>query len=142
MGSSVNRVFVVGNIGKDAEIRNVGGNSVANFSVATTEKWRDKNTGELKEETEWHRIAWWGKSVDAIGQYLTKGQLVCVEGRLQTRKWTDKQGLERYTTEIRADRVTLLGGKRDGSRSDRERPEQGSAYTGPDAPAPEDDIPF
>ncbi len=106
---TVNRVILVGNLGRDAELRYTGGGAaVASFSVATTEVWKDKD-GQRQEQTEWHRISLWGKQAESVAQYLTKGKQVYVEGRLQTRKWQDKEGHDRYTTEVKADRVVLLG---------------------------------
>ena len=111
---SVNRTFIVGNLGRDAELRYTGGGTpVANFSIATSESWTDKQSGERREQTEWHRICLWGPSAEKLQEYLVKGKQVCVEGRLQTRQWEDRDGNKRYTTEIRADRVTLLGRRGD-----------------------------
>ena len=112
---SVNKAIIVGNLGKDAEVRYTpGGAAVATISVATTETWNDKTSGQRQEKTEWHRVVIWGKTAEAIGEYLTKGRQVYVEGRIQTRQWDDKDGNKRYTTEIRSDRVVLLGGRGDG----------------------------
>lgn len=109
---SVNRVFLVGNLGRDPEVRfTQSGQAVANFSLATSEKWTDKNTGEKKEETEWHRIVAWGKLGEICGEYLSKGKQVYIEGRLQTRDWEDKDGNKRSTTEIVANNMTMLGGQ-------------------------------
>jgi single-strand DNA-binding protein len=111
---TVNRVILVGNLGRDAELRYTGtGTPVAKFSVATTETYKGRD-GEKKEETEWHRINLWGKSAETLAQYLTKGKQVYIEGRLKTQKWKDKEGADRTTVEVTADKVTLLGG---GSRS-------------------------
>jgi len=108
---SVNKVILVGNLGRDAELRYTpGGAPVATLNLATTEVWNDKTSGQKQEKTEWHRIVLWGKSAESLSEYLTKGKQIFVEGRLQTRKWQDKDGHEKYTTEIRADRITLLGG--------------------------------
>ena len=108
---SVNKVILVGNLGRDAELRYTpGGAPVATLNLATTEVWNDKASGQKQEKTEWHRIVLWGKSAESLSEYLTKGQQIFVEGRLQTRKWQDKDGNDKYTTEIRADRITLLGG--------------------------------
>ena len=109
--ASINKVFLIGNLGKDPELRQAGSSSVCNFSIATTEVWNSKQTGERQERTEWHRIVVWGKSADHCGQYLKKGRSCHVEGKLQTRDWEDKEGNTRYTTEIVADRVTFLGGR-------------------------------
>jgi single-strand DNA-binding protein len=110
--ASVNKVIIVGNLGRDPETRYMpNGDAVTNVAVATTESWKDKNSGEKKELTEWHRITFYRKLAEIAGQYLKKGSQVYVEGRLQTRKWTDKEGVERYTTEIIADTMQMLGGR-------------------------------
>jgi single-strand DNA-binding protein len=108
---SVNKVILVGNLGRDAELRYTpGGAPVATLNLATTEVWNDKASGQKQEKTEWHRIVLWGKSAESLSEYLTKGKQIYVEGRLQTRKWQDKDGHDKYTTEIRGDRIVLLGG--------------------------------
>ena len=108
---SVNKVILVGNLGRDAELRYTpGGAAVATLNLATTEVWNDKTSGQKQEKTEWHRIVLWGKSAESLSEYLTKGKQIYVEGRLQTRKWQDKDGNDKYTTEIRGDRIVLLGG--------------------------------
>ena len=119
---SVNKVILVGNLGRDAELRYTpGGAAVATLNLATTEVWNDKQ-GQKQEKTEWHRIVLWGKQAESLQEYLVKGKQIYVEGRLQTRQWDDKDGNKRYTTEIKADRITLLGGgrrrpqRRNGSR--------------------------
>lgn len=110
--ASVNKVIIVGNLGRDPETRYMpNGDAVTNVAVATTESWKDKNSGEKKELTEWHRITFYRKLAEIAGQYLKKGSQVYVEGRLQTRKWTDKDGVERYTTEIIADTMQMLGSR-------------------------------
>src|SRR6267378_4429394 len=107
---SVNKVILVGNLGRDAELRYTpGGAAVATINMATTEVWNDK-AGQRQEKTEWHRVVLWGKQAESLAEYLTKGKQIYVEGRLQTRQWDDKDGNKRYTTEIKADRITLLGG--------------------------------
>lgn len=107
---SVNKAIVLGNLGRDAELRYTpGGAPVATLNLATTEVWNDKNNGKRQEKTEWHRVVLWGKTAEALAEYLKKGKQVYVEGRLQTRSWDDKDGNKRYTTEIRGDRVVLLG---------------------------------
>ena len=107
---SVNKVILVGNLGRDAELRYTpGGSPVATLNLATTEIWNDK-AGQRQEKTEWHRIVLWGKTAESLNEYLTKGKQIYVEGRLQTRQWDDKDGNKRYTTEIRGDRIVLLGG--------------------------------
>lgn len=110
--ASVNKVIIVGNLGRDPETRYMpNGEAVTNVAVATTESWKDKNSGEKKELTEWHRITFYRKLAEIAGQYLKKGSQVYVEGRLQTRKWTDKEGAERFTTEIIADSMQMLGSR-------------------------------
>lgn len=112
--ASVNKVFLIGNLGADPEVRYTPSSAaVANFRIATTEVWNDK-AGERQERTEWHRIVVWGKQAEHCGEYLRKGRSVHIEGRLQTREWEDKSGQKRYTTEIVADRVTFLGSRADG----------------------------
>ncbi|HSO06255.1 MAG TPA: single-stranded DNA-binding protein [Pelomicrobium sp.] len=109
--ASVNKVILIGNLGRDPEVRYLpSGDAVANLRVATTEKWKDKS-GEMQEQTEWHSVAFFGRQAEICGEYLRKGSSVYVEGRLQTRKWTDKEGKDRYTTEIRGDRMQMLGGR-------------------------------
>jgi single-strand DNA-binding protein len=140
---SVNKVILVGNLGRDAEMRfTPGGQAVATLNLATTEQWNDKE-GQRQEKTEWHRIVLWGRQAESLSQYLVKGKQIYVEGRLQTRQWDDKDGNKRYTTEIKADRITLLGGGGGGGRStpvERE-PAHAVAMQEP-ADVPEDDIPF
>jgi single-strand DNA-binding protein len=110
--ASVNKVIIVGNLGRDPETRYMpNGEAVTNIAVATTESWKDKTSGEKKELTEWHRITFYRKLAEVAGQYLKKGSQIYVEGRLQTRKWTDKDGVERYTTEIIADTMQMLGSR-------------------------------
>jgi single-strand DNA-binding protein len=126
---SVNKVILVGNLGRDAELRNTtGGNAVATLSLATTEVWNDRS-GQRQEKTEWHRIVVWGKQAESLNEYLVKGKQIYVEGRLQTRKWEDKDGNDKYTTEVRADRITLLGG---GQRSEGGGRQQQFDDGGPD----------
>jgi single-strand DNA-binding protein len=145
---SVNKVILVGNLGRDAELRYTpGGAAVATLNLATTEVWNDK-AGQKQEKTEWHRVILWGKTAESLSEYLTKGKQIYVEGRLQTRQWDDKDGNKRYTTEIRGDRIVLLGGGGGGGGRAQamDRDESGSAGPGPakehfDVPA-EDDIPF
>lgn len=113
--ASVNKVIVVGNMGKDPEVNfSQAGDAVVNIAVATSVKWKDKTTGDAKEETEWHRIVCFGKTAEIVGEYGKKGRSVYVEGRLRTRKWTDKEGVERYTTEIVANSVQFIGNRPDG----------------------------
>lgn len=109
--ASVNKVILVGNLGRDPEVRYTPDNAaITNISIATTDSWKDKN-GDKQERTEWHRVAFFGKLAEIAGEYLKKGSQVYVEGRLQTRKWQDKEGQDRYTTEIVADRMQMLGSR-------------------------------
>jgi single-strand DNA-binding protein len=157
--ASVNKVIIVGNLGRDPETRYMpNGEAVTNIAVATTEKWNDKASGEKKELTEWHRITFYRKLAEIAGQYLRKGSQVYVEGRLQTRKWTDKEGVERYTTEIIADTMQMLGGRQGAGGSAPMDDDYGSApaprQSAAPAPRPaaskpapnfsdmDDDIPF
>ena len=110
--ASVNKVIIVGNLGRDPEIRYMpSGDAIANIAVATSYKSKDRNTGEQKEQTEWHRISFFGRLAEIVGQYLKKGSSVYVEGRLQTRKYTDKDGVEKYATDIIAENMQMLGGR-------------------------------
>ncbi len=139
--ASVNKVILIGNLGRDPEVRfTTGGNPVANFTMATTDRWNDPATGEKKERTEWHRIVVWGKQAEIAGEYLRKGRQVYVEGSLQTREWTDRDGNKKYTTEVRAQRFQMLG-KRDDAPASSGRTEA-PAIAEPDAAYSEDDIPF
>ena len=147
---SVNKVTLVGNLGRDAELRYTpGGAAVATLNLATTEVWSDKG-GQRQEKTEWHRIVLWGKQAESLQEYLTKGKQIYVEGRLQTRQWDDKDGNKKYTTEIKADRITLLGGGGGGGRGGASM-DRGSAVAAraggggdepPMEPITDDDIPF
>lgn len=113
--ASVNKVIIVGNLGRDPEIRYMpSGDAIANIAVATSYKSKDRNTGEQKELTEWHRISFFGRLAEIVGQYLKKGSSVYVEGRLQTRKYTDKDGVEKYATDIIAENLQMLGGRAGG----------------------------
>ena len=110
--AGLNKVMLIGNVGRDPEMRTFpSGDQVANVTIATTDKWKDKQTGEMKEATEWHRVVFNGRLAEIVGQYLRKGSQVHVEGSLRTRKWTDKDGIEKYTTEIRADQMQMLGSR-------------------------------
>ena len=110
--ASVNKVIIVGNLGKDPEMRSFpSGDQVANVTIATTDKWKDKQSGEMKEATEWHRVVFNGRLAEIAAQYLRKGSQVYVEGSLRTRKWTDQSGVEKYSTEIRADSMQMLGSR-------------------------------
>lgn len=152
--ASVNKIIIIGNLGSDAEVNFLpSGDTALNFRVATSERYRDKE-GNVKEDTEWHRVVVYGKLADAIAQYLTKGRSVYVEGRLRTRKWQDKEGRDQYTTEVLAREVKLLGGNGRGQQDGQGGAQpQGSApaQTGPrnglrDEPPVggfhDDDIPF
>jgi len=140
---TVNRVILVGNLGRDAELRfTPGGAAVLKFSVATTESFKGRD-GDRKEETEWHRISYWGKNAETLSQYLLKGKQVYLEGRLRTDKWKDKDGNDRTTVEVKADRVVLLGGGP--RREEREESHESVATesTGGGASMPADDeVPF
>jgi single-strand DNA-binding protein len=112
MARGVNKVILVGNLGRDPEVRySPNGQAVANVTLATSESWKDKNTGEKQERTEWHRVVFFGRLAEIAGEYLKKGAQVYVEGRLQTRKWQDKDGADRYTTEIVANEMQMLGSR-------------------------------
>jgi len=145
--ASLNKVMIIGNLGRDPEVRYMpDGGAIANISVATTDTWTDKS-GEKQERTEWHRVAFFGKLAEIAGEYLKKGSQVYVEGSLRTRKWQDKEGKERYTTEIVADRMQMLGSRGGGSGAmDQEPPakEEASSKTGGKGGIEdlEDDIPF
>ena len=153
--ASLNKVLIIGNLGRDPETKYMpSGDAMTTIAVATTESWKDKQTGEKKEPTEWHRVTFFGKLAEIAGQYLKKGSQVCIEGSLRTRKYTDKDGVEKYATDIKADSMLMLGGKQSGSAQDD------SGYNPPasknlppdtrqaqPAPAPnfsdmDDDIPF
>ena len=120
--ASVNKVILVGNLGADPETKYLpSGDAVTNIRVATTDRWKDKTSGEMKEATEWHRIAFFGRLAEIAGEYLKKGSQVYIEGRLRTRKWQDKEGQDRYSTEIVADTMQMLG-SRAGSGEPRPEP--------------------
>lgn len=115
MARGVNKAIIIGNLGADPEVRYLpSGGQVANINVATTEQWRDKATGENRENTEWHRIVFFGRLAEIVGEYLKKGNQVYVEGRIQTRKWQGQDGQDRYTTEIVANEMQMLGGRQGG----------------------------
>ena len=151
--ASVNKVIIVGNLGADPEMRYLpSGEAVANLRVATTDAWKDKD-GNKQEATEWHRVSFFGRQAEVCGQYLKKGSQIYVEGSIRTRKWQDKEGQDRYTTEIRGDRMQMLGG-RQGMGDAPPRDSAGAAAGGASRPAAapqpaggsfndfEDDIPF
>ena len=138
--ASLNKVLIIGNLGKDPEVRYTSsGTAVASFSIATTEKFKGKS-GEWEEKTEWHNITLWARLAEIAGEYLSKGKTVYIEGRLQTRKWQDKDGKDRYTTEIVGEKMQMLSGKGEGGKSDS-KPAQQSQQ---DEPVfnDSDDIPF
>jgi len=150
----VNKVILIGNLGQDPEVRFMpNGNAVANVTVATSESWKDKNTGEPQERTEWHRVVFFRRLAEIVGEYLKKGSKVYIEGRLQTRKWQDQNGQDRYTTEIVADQMQMLDSKGSGGGTaafDNRPQQQSAAPASNDAGAPasppdngfDDDIPF
>ncbi len=154
--ASVNKVIIVGNLGRDPETRYLpSGEAVTNISVATTDTWKDKASGEKKEATEWHRVAFFGRLAEIAGEYLKKGSQVYIEGQLRTRKWQDKEGKDRYTTEIRADTMQMLGSRagagepRGEARGESAAKGEGAAKSAAPANKPagkfddmEDDIPF
>ena len=141
---SVNKVILVGHLGADPEVRYTqSGTAVANLRLATNESYKDKNSGERVEKTEWHRIVGWGKLAEIMGEYLKKGRQVYIEGQLQTRQWQDKEGNTRYSTEVRASDMVMLGGRGAGEAppsSGGGEPEY--APVGGDSPPADDDLPF
>ena len=155
MARGINKVILIGNLGADPETRYTqSGGGVANLRLATSENWKDKNTGEMQERTEWHRVVLFGKLAEIAGEYLRKGSKIYVEGRLQTRKWQDKDGRDNYTTEIVANEMQMLDGRGGGAAGGTS--EGGGGYAGPRSgggPAPSqpgpgtdggwgDDVPF
>ena len=150
MARGINKVILVGNLGADPETRYMpSGGAVTNIRIATSESWKDKQTGEQQERTEWHNIAFFGRLAEIAGEYLRKGSQVYVEGRLRTRKWQDKQGMDRYTTEVIANEMQMLGSRggrgapapapSSGQSTGASRPQQQSAAVSEDF---DDDIPF
>jgi single-strand DNA-binding protein len=135
--ASVNKVIVLGNLGKDPEVRYTpNGNAVCNLRIATTRNWKSKDSGEKMEETEWHSVVLYDRQAEIAGEYLKKGRPVYIEGRLKTRKWQDKEGVDRYTTEIVADSMQLLGGREGGGGGGGAEDEGGGGgYTERSAPA-------
>lgn len=139
--SSVNKVILVGRLGKDPETRySQDGSAVTNASLATSDSWKDKATGEKKENTEWHRLVFFNKLADIAGEYLKKGSMIYAEGKLKTRKWTDKNGQEKYTTEVLVDVMKMLGGKNE--EKQEQKPTQAKPQAGNMFDDMEDDIPF
>lgn len=150
----VNKVILIGNAGKDPEIRYTsGGDAVANLTIATSETWKDKTSGEPRENTEWHRLVFWRRLAEIVGEYVTKGSKIYIEGQLQTRKWQDQQGQDRYMTEVVVNEMQMLDGKPSGSSGTArpagtaqaadhfQRPAAAAAAAGGDNEF-EDDIPF
>lgn len=148
---SLNKALLIGNLGNDPEARSTpSGQSVTNFNIATTRRWRDNN-GEMREETEWHRIVVWGRQAETCKEYLKKGRQVFIEGRIQTRQWEDKEGNKKYTTEVIAQNVQFLGGGGGGGRGAADHSSQAPAAPAADSPpafsdtgssGSDDDIPF
>ena len=152
MARGINKVILIGHLGQDPEVRALpSGSSIANLRIATTESWKDKQSGEFKEQTEWHTVVLFGRTAEVAAEYLKKGSQVYIEGSLRTRKWQDKQGQERYTTEIVANEMLMLGGRSSGAGAAapeaRDRPEMAEP-AGRAEPAArggndfDDDIPF
>ena len=147
MARGVNKVIIVGNLGQDPETRYMpSGSAVTNFTVATNESWKDKQTGEQKERTEWHRVSMFNRLAEVAAEYLRKGSQVYIEGKLRTRKWQGKDGSDRYTTEIIADEMQMLGGRGGGSGfGDGDQGGGNKGGSAPPQPGPDDfddDIPF
>ena len=141
--ASVNKWIGIGNLGADPEIKYMtNGDCVANIRIACTESWKDKSTGEKKESTEWVRVVFYRKLAEIVGQYLKKGSSVYIEGRIRTRKWTDKEGQERYTTEIEANEMQMLGGKPSGESAPSEKPRNAQGAPRASIEDMDDDIPF
>lgn len=133
--AGVNKAIIIGRLGNDPEMRYMpSGEPVANLSIATSETWNDKNTGEKREKTEWHRVVAYRRTAEIIGQYTRKGSKLYVEGKLQTRKWTDNNGVDRYTTEIIADSVQLLDSRRDDQSGQQGYQQQGYQQQRPQPP--------
>jgi len=148
MSRGVNKAIIVGNLGKDPEVRyTASGAAITTISVATSESWTDKASGEKKEHTEWHRIKFFGKLAEIAGKYLTKGGQVYIEGRIKTDKYTDKEGVERYATDIIADEMQMLGSKGDASAGGNSAPAASRPPAGQSSPSQagafeDDEIPF
>lgn len=144
--SSLNKAMIIGHLGRDPETRYAAsGDAITNITIATSEQWKDKQTGEKKEATEWHRVVFYRKLAEIAGQYLKKGSLVYVEGKIQTRKWTDKEGVERYSTEIVADSMQMLGSRQQQAADSSDPRNYGDTNSGKarqQSDLPEDAIPF
>lgn len=139
--AGINKAILIGNLGRDPELRYTqNGQAVANFTLATTESWTDKASGQKQERTEWHKIVAWGRTGELCAQYLSKGRTVYIEGRIQTREWEDKEGQKRWTTEVNAQTVQFLGGPRTADAENT--PADASAPPASTGPSPDDDIPF
>jgi single-strand DNA-binding protein len=142
MAKGINKVILIGNLGQDPEVRYMpNGNAVANVTLATSESWKDKNTGETQEKTEWHRVVFFRRLGEIVGEYCKKGSKIYVEGRLQTRKWQDKNGQDRYTTEIVGDQMQMLDSRGSGDAGSKPGPSPPPETTRQDADF-DDDIPF
>ncbi len=145
--AGINKAIIVGRIGKDPEVRHTqDGKAIANFSIATSEEWKDKNTGQKQEKTEWHRIVAFGRLGEICGEYLSKGKQVYIEGRIQTRQW-EKDGITRYTTEIVANIMQMLGDRgqgapQQGQQGQQNQQRQSPQNSGPAPTPPDDEIPF
>ena len=135
--SSMNKVILIGRLGQDPELKEFDNGNMAKFSIATSEKWKNKDSGNQEEKTEWHNIVVWGKTAEFAGEWLKKGQLVSIEGKLQTRSW-ESDGVKKYMTEIVADTITMLGGKGDVQESPTQVYNNTNNFTEED----EDDLPF
>ena len=142
--ASLNKVMLIGNLGKDPELRHTGsGMAVATFSLATSERYKNKQSGEWEEKTEWHNVVLWGKQAETAGQYLAKGKTVYIEGRLQTRKWQDRDGNTRYSTEVVGESMKMLSSRGEGGRGgDSYSEPAGTTAVYEEPPLQEDDIPF
>jgi single-strand DNA-binding protein len=142
--ASLNRVLLIGNLGQDPEKRfTPSGQPVTTFSIATTERWKDRTSGQQQERTEWHRIVVWGQQAENCAQYLSKGRPVFVEGRLQTRQWEDKEGAKRTTTEVIAQRVLFLGsGQGGGAKARADQTPMDTEVVSFDTGGPDDEVPF
>lgn len=146
MARGINKVILVGNLGNDPEVRySSNGAAIANLSIATSESWKDKNSGEQQERTEWHRVVLFNRLGEIAGEYLRKGSQVYIEGKLQTRKWQDKDGQDRYTTEIVANELQMLGGRSGGDMASSGQagyqPQSSGYNSGPSGNAPQQSAP-
>ena len=139
--AGVNKVILIGRLGQDPEVKfTQSGTAVVNFSIATSETWKDKDSGEKNEKTEWHKVVAWRRLAEICGEYLHKGSQVYIEGKLQTRSWEDQDGNKRWTTEVVANQMTMLGSK--GDVSDRQDPSPQNQQSSQEDTFPEDEIPF